>query len=145
MILTIFKVVWFVSLLAMTGVFIYSYASWPQEVSFSEVEGGNSIDRGILFYCCLTLAAIFNALVFVVTRMRFSGAFAIWFYGLVISFHTFFISMFIFITIFNSLEKYDYSKIGPTVYGSLILLMLWILAWPVYLLVGKFMPQYKAE
>jgi hypothetical protein len=143
MIIKGFKIVWFVSLLTMVGVFIYCYASWPQIVNFSEEEGALAIDKGILFYSCLGLAGIFNALVFIITRMKFSMPFATWYYGLVISFHVFFVSMFIFITIFNSLEKYDYSKVGPILYGSMIVLLLWIMAWPVYYLFAQFRSQPK--
>ena len=143
MIVKIFKLTWIVSLLAMMGVFIYCYASWPQVVMLGGEEGGNSIDRSILFYVCLGLAGAFNALVFVITRMNFSQAFTAWFYGVVISFHVFFVSTFIFITILNSSEKYDYSMVGPTVYGSMVLLLVWIVAWPIYLMAGKFIVQSK--
>ncbi len=97
----------------------------------------------MLFYSCLGLAGLFNALVFIITRMKFSTPFATWYYGLVISFHAFFISMFIFITIFNSFEKYDYTKVGPTLYGSMGLLLIWIIAWPVYYLINRFVAQPK--
>jgi hypothetical protein len=141
MIIKVFKVVWFVSLLTMTGVFIYCYASWPQEVSLGKEQG--SIDRGILFYACLGLAAIFNALAFVISRMNYSVAFATWFYGLLISFHAFLVSGFIFITILNSLEKYDYARVGPTLYGSMILLIGWIVGWPVYYVFSRMNAQSK--
>jgi len=143
MILKVFKVIWFVSLLAMMGVFVYCYASWPQAVSLSEQEGGFTLDKGLLFYSCLGLAGVFNAMVFTITRLDFSQQFISWFYGMVIVFHTFFISMFIFITIFNSLEKYNYSQVGPILYGSMVLLLVWIATWPVYLLVRKFLTQPK--
>jgi hypothetical protein len=143
MILKIFKVVWFVSLLGMLGVFVYCYASWPQLVNFSEQEGGLKMDKGILFYTCLGFAALFNALVFVITRLKYSEAFSTWFYGLVSVFHAFLVSGFIFITIFNSLEKYDYSMVGPTLYASIILLMLWSVAWPVYSMYTRFSTQAK--
>ena len=145
MILTVFKVVWFVSLLAMTGVFIYCYASWPQVVNFSEQEGTATLDKGTLFYSCLALVAVFNALVFVVSRMKYSDAFSTWFYGLVASFHAFLVSGFIFITIFNSQEKYDYSMVGPTLYASIILLILWSASWPVYSLYIRFSTQAKVS
>ena len=140
-----FKVVWFVSLLAMTAVFVYCYASWPQVVNLSEPEGDISLDKGILFYSCLALAALFNALVFVVSRMKYSEAFSTWFYGLVASFHAFLVSGLIFITIFNSLEKYDYARVGPTLYASIILLILWSAGWPVYSLYIRFSTQAKVS
>jgi hypothetical protein len=143
MILKIFKVVWFVSLLAMTGVFVYCYASWPQLVNFNEMDGAAALDKGVVFYACLGLAAIFNALIFVITRMKFSEAFATWYYGLVTAFHSFLVSGFIFITIFNSLEKYDYTMVGPTLYASIIILMLWSAAWPIYILYGRLSTQAK--
>ncbi len=141
MILKIFKVVWFVSLLAMVGAFLYSYASWPQVVGIGEEPLAYSLDKGILFYLCLGLTGIFNALVFVVGRYQFSEAFASWFYGLIISFHAFFISVFIFIAIFNSAENYDYAQVGPILYASTGLLIVWMAAWPVYLIMTRFMTQ----
>ena len=143
MIKKIFKVAWAVSLLAMVVVFIYSYASWPPEVNLGGEARGLGIDKNILFYVCLGLSGLFNALVFVVTRMNFSEAFGTWFYGLVISFHIFFITSSIFITILNSSERYDYSMIGPTVYMSIGLLLFSIVAWPIYLVVRKFMVQSR--
>jgi hypothetical protein len=141
MILKIFKVVWFVSLLAMVGAFVYSYASWPEVVGLGEEASAYSLHKGMLFYLCLGLAGIFNAVVFVIPRFQFSEAFAAWFYGLVISFHAFFISVFIFITIFNSAENYDYAQVGPILYASTGLLLVWMAAWPVYLIMIKFMTQ----
>jgi hypothetical protein len=141
MIVKIFKLIWLISLLVMLGVFVYCYASWPQMVSLSETEESQSVDKSVLFYVCLGLAGAFNAMVFVVTRFQFSHAFVCWFYGLVISFHVFFVSGFIFITIFNSNEKYDYSMVGPMVYGGIVLLLIWSASWPIYLLANKFIPQ----
>lgn len=138
MIKKIFKVAWAVSLLAMVVVFVYSYASWPQEVNLGEEAQGLGIDKDVLFYVCLGLSGVFNALVFVITRMNFTEAFGTWFYGLVISFHIFFITTSIFITILNSSERFDYSMIEPTVYVSIGLLFISIVSWPVYLVVGKY-------
>ena len=125
----------------MWGVFIYCYASWPQEVRFSENADWIVLDKGYLFYSCLVLTAVLNALVFAIVKLRFSTDFITWFYGLLIAFHTFLVSGFILITIFNSLETYDYAMMGPTVYGSIFLLMAWILAWPVYFVYQKLRPQ----
>ena len=143
MIIKVFKVAWFVSLLTMTGVFIYCYASWPQDVSLRDGQEGSTIDKGILFYACLGLAGVFNALAFMIVRLNFSKAFATWFYGLLISLHTFLVSGFIFITIYNSMETYDYSQIGPTLYGSMILLIVWIVGWPAYYFFNKITTQSK--
>jgi len=125
------------------GVFVYCYAAWPQMVSFSEQEGAIRFDKGILFYSGLGLIGLFNALVFIVTRMRFSEAFVTWFYGLISTFHLFLISGFIFITIFNSQEKYNYSMVGPSLYGSIIIVLLWSAAWPIYILYTRFFTQAK--
>lgn len=145
MILKVFKVVWFVSLLAMMGVFIYCYASWPTLVNLNEQDGFLAIDKGILFYSCLGLASIFNALVFIVTRMKYSEAFTTWFYGMVSTFHAFLVSGFIFITIFNSQEEYDYVRVGPILYASIILLVVWALVWPVYSIYIRFSTQAKVS
>ena len=60
-----------------------------------------------------------------------------WYYGMVISLHIFLISIFIFITIFNSFEKYDYTMVAPILYASIFILMGWIIAWPIVYILSK--------
>ena len=145
MILKVFKVVWFISMFAMMGVFIYAYASWPERVSFSEFDESLSLSKSSVFYACLLLTALFNTLVFIISRMKYSAAFTTWVYGFVTSFHAFLITGLIFITIFNSLEKYNYSMIGPSLYATIILLLVWSIGWPLYLIYSKIRVQSKVN
>jgi len=143
MILKIFKGVWFFSLVALFVLFFYIYAGLPEEVVFSETEGSLSISRNGFFYSSLVLFALVNTLVFVVSRLLSDGSqgFTSWFYGLVVTFNFFFLSSLGFMHVLNGGERYDYSQMGPMVYGSLILLCAWMLSWPGYTLYKKILSK----
>ena len=142
MILKIFKGVWFFSLVALFVLFFYIYAGLPEVVAFSETGGNISISRNGFFYTSIVLFAFVNMLVFAVSKLLGHGdqGFTSWFYGLVITFNFFFLSSLVFMHVLNGGERYDYSQMGPLVYGSLILLCAWILSWPVYYLYKKIFP-----
>jgi hypothetical protein len=135
MILKIFKGVWFFSLLALFVVFFYVYAGLPEEVVLSASEESLSISRNGFFYATIMLFAMLNVLVFVVTKLLSNGdqVFSSWFYGLIITFNFFFLASLGFIHVFNGGDRYDYSRMGPAMYGSLILLCVWMISWPIYL------------
>lgn len=139
MILKIFKGIWFFSLLALFGLFFYMYAGLPEVVIFSESEGSLSVSRNGFFYASITLFAIINVLVFVVNYLLSNGdqRFSSWFYGLIVTFNFFFLASLGFIHVFNGGDRYDYGKMGPVMYGSLILLCVWMISWPVYLFYKK--------
>ena len=139
MILKIFKGVWFFSLMALFVVFFYVYAGLPQEVVFSESESNLSISRNGFFFSSIILFAVVNALVFVVSKLLSNGdqSFSSWFYGLIVTFNFFFFTSLGFIHIFNGGDRYDFSNMGPAMYGSLILLCVWMISWPVFLLYRK--------
>ena len=69
MIVKVFKGVWFLSLMATMAIFLYVYASLPESIIFQEGESTLSVSRNGLFYTILLLLAIFNALVFIVSRL----------------------------------------------------------------------------
>jgi len=139
MVLKIFKGVWFFSLLALSVVFFYMYAGLPEQVSFSESEGSLSISRNGFFYFSIVLFAVINALVFVVRALLSNGdqGFSSWFYGLIVTFNFFFLTSLGFIHVFNGGDRYNFSNMGPAMYGSLILLCVWMISWPVILLYKK--------
>lgn len=139
MILKIFKGVWFFSLMALFVVFFYVYAGLPEEVVFSESEGSLSISRNGFFFSSIILLAVINVLVFVVRKLLSNGnqSFSSWFYGLIVTFNFFFFTSLGFIHIFNGGDRYDFSNMGPAMYGSLILLCVWMISWPVFLLYRK--------
>ena len=138
MIVKIFKVVWFISLLSSLAVFFYVYASLPENISLSDGGRACAISREAFFYLMLLLLAVFNGLVVLISRLSLkSEKFATWYFGLTITLNIFFTSTLIFLNIFNSAEKYNYASVGPTVYGSILLMIFWMASWPVYVMIAK--------
>jgi hypothetical protein len=142
MTLKVFKAIWFLSLVIFLGVFMYNYASLPETITVLESETPFSLSRDALFYCVLAVAAIFNLFVFVVNKLFASQLdFRAWFYGLVISLNIFLIVGVNFVTLYNSSEKFDYQSIGSIIYGSIVLVLVWAVSWPVYALVKRFISK----
>jgi hypothetical protein len=139
MILKIFKGVWFFSLLALLVVFFYVYAGLPEDVVFSESEGSLSLSRNSFFYTATILFALINALVFIVNKLLSDGdqSFSSWFCGLIATFNFFFLTTLGFLHVFNGGDRYDFNKMAPVMYLSLILLCAWMISWPVILLYKK--------
>lgn len=135
MILKVFKAVWFLSLLGVMGNLMYVYAGLPEQVSVAEEAGATSyiMNKEALFYSALAFIAILNLLVYLFSKsITPSESFRTWIHGLVITLNIFFVVGFSFIGLYNSNENFDYSRIGPIIYGSVILVALWAIAWPVY-------------
>ncbi len=142
MVLKIFKAVWFVSLLLWFLVFLYVYASLPEDVLIREEGNRVLISREALFYIFLAAIAVFTALVFTMKRLFGNQEdFLTWFYGLIICFHFFFVIVLNFINLINSGENFDYGRIGYVIYGSLVLLALWMASWPIYSIFRKFLSK----
>jgi hypothetical protein len=133
----IFKVIWFVSLFTMMGVLIYCYASWPVDVNITDGNSPQTIGKGLLFYVTIGLLGFFNMFGFVFPRLGYSTTLIAWFFGALVCLHIFLVSGTIFITIFNSAERYNYNNIGPMLYTSLGLLAIWILAGPIVAILSK--------
>jgi hypothetical protein len=133
MILKIFKAVWFLSLMAWLALFLYVYASLPEEVLIREVENKVFLSREAVFYLFLAGIVLVNGLVFIVSRL-FTGRenFLSWFCGLIICFNFFFVIVLNFMNLVNSGEKFNYDRIGYVIYGSVGLFVMWALGWPVY-------------
>ena len=135
----IFKAVWFLSMLVVLVNLLYTYAGLPIEVVINE-NGGSSVSLGKdnYFYLVSTVIALVNALVFVVNNVyRKDPDFRTWFYGLVICLNFFFVVSLNFISLYNSGDEYDYSKIEFLIVGSTGLFVLWALGWPLYSLYRK--------
>jgi len=132
--LKIFKVIWFFSLVTILGVFMYVYASLPEAVTVSGGSKFISLTKESLFYIVLAILALTNASVFAVSRIlpERDHDLKAWFYGLIACANLFFVVGLCFIALLNSSEKFDYPRIGGIIYGSLILLIGWAIAWPVY-------------
>jgi|SRR5688572_5421414 hypothetical protein len=135
----IFKAVWFLSMLGVLVNLLYTYAGLPLEVVINE-NGGSSISIGKdnYFYLVSIIIALVNALVFVVNNVyRKDFDFRTWFYGLVICLNFFFVVSLNFISLYNSGDEFDYSKIEFLILGSTGLFVLWALGWPVYSIYRK--------
>lgn len=139
MTLKILKGVWFFSVLALLVMFFYVYAGLPETVMLWDFPEQVTISRNTLFYILISVIAILNATVYLVRLIsdKQSG-FAAWFYGMIASVNIFFIALIGFVHVFNGGERYDYSRMSPAIYGSLILICAWLISWPVIKIFQKF-------
>jgi len=118
---------------------MYIYASLPEDIHFTE-ESTYSVTRNGIFYATIALLAVINCLVFVITRIFVvtNGYFQAWFYGLVAFLNLFLVVSLQFISTYNSQERYNYESIGYIIYGSVALIVLWSMLWPIYRLMQRF-------
>lgn len=140
MILKIFKAIWFLSVLAVLAVLLYSYAGLPEEVFVQDDSSGKvSMSREVLFYIAVGVIAIVNVLVFIIAKVyKALDDFRSWFYGQITTINLFIIIALSLISVYNSSEKFDYGDIGFSIYGSVILVVIWAMSWPGYLVFKKF-------
>jgi hypothetical protein len=141
MALKIAKGIWFVSLIIFLAIFFYNYASLGPSVTI--VEGTSPIvaSKEAVFYGFLVIAALLNLFVFLVSRFFSGTEFKAWFYGLVVTINAFLAIAINYLALYNSLEKFNYEQIGGIIYGSIVLIVVWLTAWPLYLLIKRFIPQ----
>jgi hypothetical protein len=139
----IFKFVWFFSLLATVAIFLYVYASLPLEVIVQEGDKPVIMSREALFYSVLGAIALINVLVFIVAKLftEEQNDFKSWFYGFVAALNLFFVTVINLLGVFNSGERFDYSGLGILIYGSIGLIILWSVSWPVYSISRKFLSK----
>lgn len=146
MALKILKVIWVFSLLGTMASFMYVYAGLPENVVVNENPQTLALSKEAFFYVALAVIALANALVFGVSRI-FSDkemGFKAWFYGLIACANLFFVIGLSFISLYNSNEKYDFARLGTIIYGSVVLMLLWAISWPVYRLVQKVLVKQPA-
>lgn len=139
MVLKVFKGVWFLSMLAVLANLLYIYASLPEQVSLME-EGLEviSVGREFLFYTALVVIAVANVMVYLFSKsLTPDEDFRAWIHGLIITLNIFFIISMSFIGLYNSAERFDFSRIGFIIYGSVGLVALWVISWPVYRIFRK--------
>lgn len=135
MALKIFKAVWFLSLLAVLANLLYIYAGFPTENVVIREEGvvNTIISRETFFYVALLSLTVVNVTVYLVSKAIPEDLDTrAWFHGLVITLNIFFVVAFSLVGLVNSAEHYDYSRIGFTIYGSVILFVGWAISWPIY-------------
>jgi hypothetical protein len=135
----IFKGVWFFSMLGLLAIFFYIYAGLPETVMLWDFPEQTTISRSGLFYSFISTIAILNATVYLIRQISAKeGGFTSWFYGMIATLNIFFIAVLGFIYVFNGGDRYDYTRMAPAIYGSLILVCLWLISWPVIKIFRKF-------
>lgn len=139
MILKIFKAVWFLSMLAALANLLYVYAGLPEEVAV--YEDGQDVyyaAREGLFYAAMMTLAVLNVLVYLFSKkLTPSENFRTWLHGLVTTFNIFFVIGFSFVGLYNSSEKFDFSRIGWVIYSSVGLILVWMAGWPIVRLLRR--------
>jgi hypothetical protein len=139
MTLKIFKGVWFLSMLAVMANLLYVYAFLPEQVVILE-DGLKTmmVGRDGFFYTAMITIALTNSIVFLFSeKIAPKEDFRAWINGLVISLNIFFILSMSFVGVFNSAEKYDFTRMGLIIYIGIGLIAAWMLAWPIYTLTKK--------
>lgn len=139
MLLKILRIVWFLSVMALFATLLYNYAGWQEELILLEESSGTTfIGREMLFYMLVGVFALINVMVYLVGKMYPAATnFRAWFHGLMITINIFFIISTNFIGLYNSAEKFDYSRIGFIINGSVWLIVCMAVIWPLYLLYQK--------
>lgn len=132
--------IWLVSFVGATVVLFYVYSSLPDMVAYSgdEVTSFEYIDRELFFYFFLIVLALLNILLYSISArkwIRSSSTQKInrltsWKFGLGVVVNIFLVISMVFVSIFNSGEKFDYSNFGYLVYFSLALVILWVISLP---------------
>ena len=159
MILKIFRVVWFFSVLGLMLFFMYTYASLPDPLVIMDDEEQVIISKEVWFYSILAIVATFNMFVYVfrslnksrqaslrqsASQMQEGEGFVSWYYGLVICLNLFMIVAVSYISLFNGGERFEYERIGIIIYGSITLMVLWACSWPIYLASRRIFPKKEA-
>lgn len=134
MALKITKAVWFFSLIIFSAVFFYNYAGLGELLTIYESDQPLTLSKESLFYSFMAMVVIMNVFVFLVNKIYPATAseFKVWFYGLIVTLNIFFTIAINYISLYNSTEKFDYQRIGVIIYGSLILILAWLVAWPIF-------------
>lgn len=139
MVVKLAKVVWFLSLLGALAALLTIYAGLPEQVVVQQNNAKLlSLPRDTVFYLSLAIMTIANVLVYVAAKAYAKNeAFRTWFYIFIATLNIFFVVAFNLLNLFNSAERFDYQRIDFVIYGSVILVVLWAIAWPFYLLYRK--------
>ncbi|MFM7850890.1 MAG: hypothetical protein ACKO96_03020 [Flammeovirgaceae bacterium] len=137
MALKIAKGIWFVSMIIFLAIFFYNYAGLNPSVTVLEGASPVIVSKETLFYIFLCIVATINLFIFLISRFFISIEFKTWFYGLVVTFNGFLAIAINYIGLYNSLEKFNYERLGGIIYGSVVLMLLWLLSWPIYSLARR--------
>jgi hypothetical protein len=140
MALRIFRAIWFLSVLGVFVRLLFGYAGWQDELVIQERAGEQLlINKEILFYVLTLLIVLINVVVYIFGKLyKQQEQLRSWIHILITSINIFFVVAISLIGVFNSYEKYDYGRIEFIIYGSVSLIVLVALAWPVYAASQKF-------
>jgi hypothetical protein len=140
MVLKIFKAIWFLSVLAVLVRLLFGYAGWQDELVIQEKAGEQLlINKEVLFYVLTLVLVLINVVVYIFGKLfKQQEHLRTWIHILITSINIFFIVAISLIGVYNSYEKFDYQSIEFIIYGSVALIILVALAWPVYAFYQKF-------
>jgi hypothetical protein len=145
MALKIFRAVWFLSVLIVFADLLYVYSSLPEHVIVQDSVEQISVSREVFFYVALAAMVIVNVLVYLIAALFPKNLnFRAWFHGLIITINVFLVIAFSLVSLYNSAEKFDYGRIAFIIYGSVGLIVLWALTWPIFLVYEKFLVKSNA-
>lgn len=133
MMFKIFRAVWFFSLIGVLGALLYVYADLPENVIVQQ-DGIETvlISRDTFFYIVLAVLTVTNAMVYAIGSVyKHDTSFKAWFCGLIITLNLFFVVGLFLVNAYNSDERFDFSRIGFVIYGSVALMVLWAVSWPL--------------
>jgi hypothetical protein len=134
-----FKAIWFLSVLVVLANLLFVYASLPEQIVVMDGPGNQSLSKEWLFYSVMIAILLINVMVYLFKRIfPETEDLRAWFHGLVVTINIFMIISLQAINVFNGFEKYDHSRMEFFVSGSLGLIILWAVIWPLYLLYQKF-------
>ncbi len=123
---------------------MWVYASLPDPVVVMEDPDLLRISKETFFYVGLLTLAIFNMFVYVFRSLNKTvegEGFVTWYYGLIICLNLFVIVASSYISLFNSGERFEYERIGFIIYGSIALMVLWTISWPIYSFARKILAK----
>ena len=143
MLLKILRGVWFVSSLGALAALLTVYASLPENVSlFQDGLQVVSVSLEAFFYLALAVITLTNALVYVIKSLfeKEEGMRA-WFHGLIVTLNIFFVITLFFVSAYNTTERFDFQRVGPFIYASVILIVLWALFWPFRIVIRKILSK----
>lgn len=146
--LRIAKVIWLLSVLAGLVSLLYVYASWPEEIVVFEDEKPLLLSRDTVFYAFLGGMAVLNSMVYIVSALNRAEAglpVRTWYHVFTSTLNFFLIIALQYLNLFNSGEKFAYTRIGPVIYGSLALVVLTAAFWPVFTLWGAISRRLKSS
>lgn len=134
---------WYLSVLIVFFGLMYSFASLPTEVLYSEEF--STIPKDTYFYGALVIIAITNFTLYALARQMgqqkrstpLSVALQSWLFGLNFSLNLFFFVALMFVMMYNSNEKWDFELLGYGIYLSIGTIVLTIISFPILLKTSK--------